>query len=294
MHPRFHLPSGSVVAAVVWRANDRELERDVAIKVLAEHVDGEVIASRLQREARILARLEHPGIVAVHDSGMLDDGRPWYVMRLVRGARLDEAAPTFATIGDALRVMLRLVETIAFAHAQGVLHRDITPRNVMLGPFGEVLVLDWGVARDHRTTGTGDATEDRPDSGEDTGHGTVIGTPGYMPPEQASGLPADERSDVFGLGAVLRDVLAARSEPVPAPLAAIVARATSGHPEARYASALALREELGRYLDGQRVLAYRERPLEAIIRVTRPYRTVILLVLAYLAMRVVVLLWRGI
>jgi serine/threonine protein kinase len=279
---------------VVWRAHDRELERDVALKVLAEHVEGDAIAARLQREARILARLEHPGIVAVHDNGVLDDGRPWYVMRLVRGARLDDAAPTFATIGDALRVMLRLVETIAFAHAQGVLHRDITPRNVMLGPFGEVLVLDWGVARDNRTAGTRDAPEDRPYAGDDTGHGTVIGTPGYLPPEQAAGLPADERSDVYGLGAVLRDVLAARAERIPPPLEAIVARATAARSEDRYPNVLALREDLGRYLDGQRVAAYRERPLEAIIRITHPYRTVLLLVLAYLAMRVAVLLWRGI
>jgi len=105
--------------AVVWRAHDRTLEREVAIKVLAEHLDDAAVAARLAREARILARLEHPGIVSVHDSGVLEDGRPWYAMRLVRGARLDEAAASFATIGDALRVMLRLVETIAFAHAQG-------------------------------------------------------------------------------------------------------------------------------------------------------------------------------
>lgn len=279
---------------VVWRAHDRELQRDVALKVLAEHVEGDAIAARLQREARILARLEHPGIVAVHDNGVLDDGRPWYVMRLVRGARLDDAAPTFATIGDALRVVLRLVETIAFAHAQGVLHRDITPRNVMLGPFGEVLVLDWGVARETDRVGTQEASTSLSPVAEDTGHGTVIGTPGYLPPEQAAGLPADERSDVYGLGAVLRDVLAARAERVPPPLAAIVARATAAGPEHRYPNALALREDLGRFLDGQRVIAYRERPLEAIIRVTHPYRTVILLVLAYLVMRVAVLWWRGI
>jgi serine/threonine protein kinase len=277
---------------VVWAARDRQLERDVAIKVLAEHADGEAIANRLAREARILARLEHPGIVAVHDSGVLTDGRPWYVMRLVRGARLDEAAAGFATIGDAVRVMLRLTETIAFAHARGVVHRDLTPRNVMLGPFGEVLVLDWGVAR----LGSAEAEEQGGSSGSQgtTDHGTVLGTPGYMSPEQAAGLPADERSDVHGLGAVLRDLLAVRHEPVPAPLSAIVAQAVAHDPDQRYATALALRDDLTRWLDGQRVTAYRERPIEAIIRVSRPYRTVILLVLAYLVMRVAVFWWRGI
>lgn len=294
--PRYALSEviGRGGMGVVWRARDQQLERDVAIKVLAEHVDGEAIAMRLGREARILARLEHPGIVAVHDSGVLDDGRPWYVMRMVRGARLDEAASHFATVGDVLRVMLRLVETIAFAHAQGVLHRDLTPRNVMLGPFGEVLVLDWGVAREAGTDFTGDASNARASDAEDTGHGTVLGTPGYMAPEQAMGLTADERSDVHGLGAVLRDLLAARPESTPPALAAIVARAMAGEPGARYATALELRDDLGRYLDGARVAAYRERPWEAIIRVSRPYRAVILLVLAYLAMRVAVLWWRGI
>jgi hypothetical protein len=107
-------------------------------------------------------------------------------------------------------------------------------------------------------------------------------------------LPADERSDVHGLGAVLRDLLAVRHEPVPAPLSAIVAQAVAHDPDQRYASALALRDDLTRWLDGQRVTAYRERPIEAIIRVSRPYRTVILLVLAYLVMRVAVFWWRGI
>jgi serine/threonine protein kinase len=278
---------------VVWRARDRQLERDVAIKVLAEHVDGEAVAARLRREALILARLEHPGIVAVHDSGVLNDGRPWYSMRLVRGARLDHAAGSFATLGDALRVMLRLTETIAYAHAVGVLHRDLTPRNVMLGPFGEVLVLDWGVAREQGVEHLPD-TVGGASAATSTGHGTVLGTPGYMAPEQAAGLPADERSDVYGLGAILRDLLAARPEPAPPPLAAIRDCALSQDPGARYPTALALRDDMVRFQDGARVVAYRERPLEAIIRILRPHRTLILLVLAYLAMRVAVLWWRGV
>jgi serine/threonine protein kinase len=278
---------------VVWRVHDHELGRDVAAKVLAEHVDGASFTARLRREARILARLEHPGIVAVHDAGVLDDGRAWYVMRLVRGERLDEAAPRFESLGDALRVMMRLAETVAFAHARGVVHRDLTPRNVMIGPFGEVLVLDWGVARERGVAEPSVAPAPVPDETM-TAHGTVLGTPGYMSPEQAAGLPADHRSDIYGLGAILRDLLEARREPVPKALAAIRDRALAHDPGGRYADALAFRDDLGRFQDGARVAAYRETPLDVALRFGRQYRTPILLVLAYLVMRMAILWWRGI
>lgn len=263
---------------VVWRAHDTLLDRDIAVKVLAEHVDGEAFAERIEREAKILARLEHPAIVAVHDAGTLDDGRGWYAMRLVRGERLDLAAAHFTTVGDALRVMLRVIDAVTFAHAAGVVHRDLTPRNVMLGPFGEVTVLDWGVALE---VATGDA------------RGTGLGTPGYMSPEQAAGLPADWRSDVFGLGAILRDLLGTSANRIAPPLAAIRDRAL--HPDAasRYADAAALGADLRRFQDNERVSAYREGPLEVVARVARGYRTPIALVLAYLVMRVLVLWWQG-
>lgn len=280
---------------VVWRARDRLLEREVAVKILAEHIEGEAFAARLRREARILARLEHPGVVAVHDLGVLDDGRAWYVMRLVRGERLDEAAPRFATIGEALRVMTRLAETVAYAHAQGVLHRDLTPRNVMLGPFGEVLVLDWGVAREAGGPESPPGGGGPPGGAEPgTGHGTVLGTPGYMAPEQAAGLAADERSDIYGLGAILRDLLAARGGDPPKPLAAIRDRALAPDPAARYPTVQALRDDLSRFQDGARVSAYREGPLALVARLARQHRTPLLLVAAYLVMRLAVLLWRGI
>lgn len=263
---------------VVWRAWDTLLEREVAIKVLAEHIDGGAFAQRIEQEARVLARLEHPGIAAVHDAGTLDDGRGWYAMRLVRGERLDVAARRFENLGDALRVLLRLIDAVAFAHAAGVVHRDLTPRNVMLGSFGEVVVLDWGVALQGER-------QDEP--------GTVQGTPGYMPPEQAAGLPTDARSDVFGLGAILRDLLAARSERIPPPLLAIRDRAL--HPDAaqRYPDVLALGADLRHFQDNQPVSAYREGPLERLSRFGRQYRTPIALVLAYLLMRVLVLWWKG-
>lgn len=280
---------------VVWRARDEELQREVAIKVLAEHVDAESLTVRLRREARILARLEHPGIVAVHDTGVLDDGRAWYVMRLVRGERLDEAARRFEAPGTAIRVMMRLAETIAFAHANGVLHRDLTPRNVMLGPFGEVLVLDWGIARESGATKDAPAPEGPSDGAADvTAHGTVLGTPGYMAPEQAAGLETDSRSDIHGLGAILRDLLAAMPGRVPPPLASIRDRAMAADPKARYPDALALRDDLARFQDGLAVSAHRETVTERIGRFVSRYRTPIVLVAAYLVMRLVVLLWRGI
>lgn len=293
---------------VVWRAHDRELDRDVAVKVLAEHVDDPSLEARLRREARILARLEHPGIVAVHDAGTFEDGGGWYAMRLVRGEALDVAARRWSSPGDVLRVMERLCETVAYAHAKGVLHRDLKPGNVMLGPFGEVLVLDWGVARAAEPVAQSAARQEAPLPGaarragapvssavsSPTTSGTAIGTPGYMSPEQASGLAADVRSDVYGLGAILRDLLAAQAPPVPRALAAIRDKALAQAPADRYPDATALATDLRRFQDGEPVSAYRERPWERLGRVASRYRTPIALVTAYLIMRMAILVWRGI
>src|SRR2546426_4674209 len=156
----------------VYAARDPELDRRIALKVLnAPDAAGEE-AARLSEEARILARLEHPGIVPVHDLGTLPDGRLFYVMKLVRGRRLDDAMAN-AALHARLRTFERICDAVAFAHAQGVVHRDLKPENVMVGPFGEVLVLDWGVAK---ILGRGE----EPDC-------TILGTAGYMPPEQARG-----------------------------------------------------------------------------------------------------------
>ena len=108
--------------------------------------DGD-LANRLMREARVLARLEHPGIVPVHDVGTLADGRVFYTMKFVEGQRLDKLIEGVESVQDRLRLFLRICEAVAFAHARGVLHRDLKPANVMVGPFGEVLVMDWGLAK---------------------------------------------------------------------------------------------------------------------------------------------------
>jgi serine/threonine protein kinase len=264
---------------VVWRAHDAQLDRDVAVKVIAPHLDGSDYTARLDREAKILARLEHPGIVAVHDVGVLDDGRAWYVMRLVKGTSLEVAARAASSRGELLRIVERLCDTVAYAHAHSVIHRDLKPGNVMIGPFGEVLVLDWGVARE--------MTDDIADSGK------VMGTPGYMAPEQAAGA-ADERSDVYGLGAILRDLCAVHNTPLPKPLRSIRDCAVAANPQARYQTALALRDDIRRLLDGARVSAHRETVVESVGRFVTTYQTPILLVLAYLVMRVAILLWRGV
>jgi serine/threonine protein kinase len=281
---------------VVWRARDHELERDVAVKVLAPHLDGAALATRLRQEARILAKLEHPGIVPVYDVGVLEDGRAWYVMRLVRGTRLDEAAASLASRSAVLQIVERLCETVAYAHAHGVLHRDLKPGNVMLGPFGEVLVLDWGVAKERERPDAAVAPPSvaTPPNEAATQPGVILGTPGYMAPEQAAGDVVDERADVYGLGAILRDLLAARTERVAPALGSICDRALAADPAARYASAIALRDDINRFLDGARVEAHRESVAGAAWRVVVRYRTPILLVLAYLVMRIGILLWRGI
>lgn len=130
----------------VYRAVDARLDREVALKVSTLGQADPEEAERMHKEARVMARLEHPGIVPVHDAGELPDGRMYYAMRLIRGERLDRWAEG-RTLSDCLGVFRKVCEAVAFAHAHGVIHRDLKPANVMIGAFGEVLVLDWGVAR---------------------------------------------------------------------------------------------------------------------------------------------------
>src|SRR6204780_2954750 len=132
---------------VVYAAEDQRLQRRVALKVLEVPGNEGDLASRLIREARVLARLEHPGIVPVHDAGTLADGRVFYTMKFVEGQRLDKFIEGVESVQDRLRLFLRICEAVAFAHTRGVLHRDLKPANIMVGPFGEVLVMDWGLAK---------------------------------------------------------------------------------------------------------------------------------------------------
>jgi len=283
--------------ASVYRARDRELGRDVALKVIRLPEAAPDLAARMLREARTLAQLEHPGIVPVHDVGTLPDGRTFYAMKLVRGAPLDALPP--APLAERLRIVERLCEAVAFAHAHGVIHRDLKPQNVMVGPFGEVLVMDWGVAKlagDGASSLGGKAVHDVDHHSPSTAHGMVLGTPGYMAPEQAAGDPSliDARADVYAIGAILRDLTArgtddarvTRRPGLARPLHAIIQRAMAQERGNRYADVTALARDVAAFRAGEPVTAYRENVLERARRLAVRHSTPILLVLAYLIMRV--------
>ena len=309
---------------VVYRAHDRELDREVAVKLVAaldgggdpvgrdpvgrDPVGGDPVggdlAERLRREARVLARLEHPGIVPVHDVGCLDDGRVFTVMKLVRGRRLDAvlAEPPAArggrrgaaALAARLRQFLRVCEAVAFAHAQGIVHRDLKPANVMLGPFGEVLVMDWGLAKvlaapagDRQPTGGSEA----PVAAGATAAGAVLGTPGYMAPEQERGdaSAVDARTDVYALGAILRELAAPFR--LPAPLSAVIDRAQAASPDDRYTGVGELAADVERFLARQPVLAHREGLSDRLQRWGARHETAIYLVVAYLLLRALFAVW---
>ncbi|HXW05513.1 MAG TPA: serine/threonine-protein kinase [Vicinamibacterales bacterium] len=288
----------------VYRALDRDLGREVAIKIPRDAAN-RTLAHRLTREAQVLARLEHPGIVPIHDTGRLNDGRAFYVMKRVRGVTLREHLQANLDLSERLRIFERICEPVAFAHAHGCIHRDLKPDNVMLGAFGEVLVMDWGVAK---VVGPEDDDADpAPVPAGATGPGTVVGTHGFMAPEQARGTAAlvDRRADVYGLGAILFLLLtgeepgseaagriAGRSH-IPRALRSICTRALAPEPSARYGSVEALANDVARFRAGQAVLAHRETPLERAARFGRTYRTAVLLVLAYIVMRTVVAFLAG-
>ncbi|NUN48829.1 MAG: SUMF1/EgtB/PvdO family nonheme iron enzyme [Candidatus Brocadiae bacterium] len=284
----------------VLNAFDRDLGREVALKVL-HGARGSEAAERFILEARVTGGLEHPNIVPVHEAGVLreagGDARPYFTMKKIRGEDLGRILKRLAA-GDGaaraaypLRALLRrfvdICHAVAFAHARGVLHRDLKPGNVMIGDFGETLVVDWGLARDRSRTpepgiparpgdppgGTGDSRMRI--STPLTLEGDILGTPAYMSPEQAWGRVAeiDERTDVFNLGGILYEILAlrppiqgsslddvlerARAAEIPrllespADLAAICHRSLMARRAERYGSAAEMAQEVQRWLDGE-------------------------------------------
>ena len=292
-------------------AHDGELNREVALKEIkgsyADHMESR---ARFTLEAEITGGLEHPGIVPVYGLGTYGDGRPFYAMRFIRGDSLKQALEEFHAEAFQLtdsernlrvrRLLQRFIdvcEAIHYAHSRGVLHRDLKPGNIMLGKYGETLVVDWGLARtstseQHEVTrGPGEETHLRPLSGSSaTMTGEAVGTPAYMSPEQAAGKldQLGPATDVYALGATLYSILTGNppiegrstgellynalegriiplnrhGRQVPKPLEAICLRALATEPTARYATAQALAEEIEHWLADEPVDAYPE-PLVA-------------------------------
>jgi WD40 repeat protein len=271
----------------VVRAVDRRLERPVAIKeLLPERIDHD---TRFAREALITARLEHPSIVPVHEAGRWPNGQPFYAMKLISGRPLSELIRGKRSLDERLALVPKVsavADAIAYAHAQRVIHRDIKPANVIVGGYGEVMVIDWGLAKQLGEPEEPAAEGPAPPPGH-TLDGAVLGTPSYMPPEQARGEPVDERADVYAIGALLYHVLAgvtphepsdeaeprppqeviaavkarapvpliARVPQVPRDLAGIVDKALARDAGDRYPTARELADDLSRFLTGQLVSA---------------------------------------
>ena len=283
----------------ILAARDLRLGRPVAVKELLG--TSPQLAARFEREARVTARLQHPGIVPIYEIGRWPDGTPFYAMRMVDGHTLREAievAPTLAARLALVPAILAAAEAVAFAHSQRVIHRDLTPSNILVGAYGETVVIDWGLAKD-LSAGLEDDDGDAADSGGHlTGAGAVIGTAAYMPPEQAHAVPVDERADVYAIGAILYHVLAGEApyrgatarellrlvktgppRPVeelvpyaPRDLVSIVTKAMARDPNERYPTARELTEELKRFQTGQMVEAHAYSRVERVLRFARRNR----------------------
>ena len=215
-------------AAVVWRVRDRNLQRQSAIKYLMDSQDNREMRSRLRREARICAKLVHPGIVPIHELSSFEDGRPFVCMKLIEGKtllQLLKSSPPVST-ESLIEVFAKACQAMAYAHDQNIIHRDLSPSNIMVGLFGEVQIMDWGLAKDLANTVSDEQEDNLPNQdrepeysnrmhtdesstikiqGEQTLVGSVFGTIAYLSPEQACGHTdqIDKRSDVFSLGAIL-------------------------------------------------------------------------------------------
>jgi eukaryotic-like serine/threonine-protein kinase len=289
---RIREPLGYGGMSSVYLAHDELLDRDVALKIM-DFVDP--AADRQQvvaTEARLLARLEHPGVVPVHDLGHTPEGGVFYVMKRIAGQTFESYCAHGASLSDRIRVLQRVCETLAFAHARGIVHRDLTPANVMVAEFGEVLILDWGIAVHSAESAPS------PESQQ-----VIAGTPGYVAPELRNGgvKAVTAAADIFALGGLLlfaiggrpgEDANALRSEKEVAPLAAVARKARAPAPLERYASVLAFSDDLTRFLASERVVAYREPWYETVSRWVLKYQFLVSLLLAYLLMRAAIALMR--
>jgi len=287
---------------------DRELGRDLAIKELMS--SDPAAAVRFEREVRITARLQHPAIIGIMEAGRWPDGQLFYTMKHVEGRVLDRVIASGTSLADRLACLpnvIAVADALAYAHSQRIIHRDLKPANVLVGEFGETVVIDWGLAKD-----LADPTEDEaPATATASGNaaltmfGVAVGTPSYMPPEQALGNPVDERADVYSLGAVLYHLLAGRPpyadtrpestdalldqvirgaptplhelEPeAPADLLTLVGKAMAREPDERYATANELTADLKRYATGQLVSAHAYSTTALVRRWIRRHRAIVI------------------
>jgi WD40 repeat protein/tRNA A-37 threonylcarbamoyl transferase component Bud32 len=306
----------------IIRARDRRLGRDIAIK---ESVSP-AMRARFEREVAITAQLQHPAIIPVYEAGAWPDGTAFYTMRLVSGGTLAEAIAATKTLEDRIALLphvVALTDALAYAHARQIIHRDLKPGNVLVGEFGETVVIDWGLAKQ---LGHDDSAPVRDGSSlppptasphakrvsqsslsgaaELTIAGSVMGTPGFMAPEQAAGADVDERADVYALGAILYNLLSGHAPyfdsevrnvdallalardatptalavvapRAPADLCAIADRAMARRASDRYPSAKPMAEELHRFAAGQLLRSREYTARELVMRWLRRHRAAV-------------------
>jgi WD40 repeat protein/serine/threonine protein kinase len=302
----------------ILRARDVRLGRPVALKELLDPQGPN--EGRFLNEALVTARLQHPGIVPIYEAGRWSNGEPFYAMRLVSGRSLDERLSGTKSFGERMALLphvLAVAEAVAYAHSEKIIHRDLKPANVLVGEFGETVVIDWGLAKQLSPEGPAPTAAEAPQTpafvadsatptfsqgdANQTLAGIVLGTPAYMPPEQAAGRPVDERADVYALGAILYHLLVGTrpygggsasevldrviagpppsleklQEGISEELLAIVTHAMAREPARRYPTALALAEDLRRFLTGQLVGVHHYSRLDLLKRFIRRNRAVV-------------------